>query len=160
MDENVSELLLSVERRQQNHAGILSAYALIGENNPDRNRTVTALLEQAEAAEKIGDSKRAAEFQQKALDTVPNTQEEADQQQALRIFLSEKRLKKNLENEDWTAVALQIREDVEKGYRELDERQFSYLEAAETESENWEGVLSAYALLRNKYPKPAVTQRA
>ncbi len=160
MDENVSELLLSVERRQQNHAGILSAYALIAENNPDRNRTVTALLEQAEAAEKIGDSKRAAEFQQKALDTVPNTQEEADQQQALRIFLSEKRLKKNLENEDWTAVALQIREDVEKGYRELDERQFSYLEAAETESENWEGVLSAYALLRNKYPKRAVTQRA
>ena len=46
MDENVSELLLSVERRQQNHAGILSAYALIAENNPDRNRTVTALLEQ------------------------------------------------------------------------------------------------------------------
>ena len=160
MDQTVSEMLLSVERRQQNHAGILSAYILIAQKDPERAESVTALLEQAEASEKIGVLERASKFQQRALDTVPVTQEEVVQQQALRNFLSEKTLKQNIDQGDWPAVASQIREDVEKGYRELDETQFAYLELAETNSENWVGVLSAYVLLRSKDPKRAVTQKA
>ena len=127
---------------------MLSAFELKKSRDPSVVNTLTALLIQAEAAEKLNESMRARTFYRKALKVAPRNQEERRRQQEIEKFLSEEQLQKKIENQDWQGIVAQIHKEVGAKKRKLDQKSFDLLKYAETKLENPEGILKAYALLR------------
>ena len=152
LDEQTFELLVSVESRSENWPGVLSAYELLKESDPQRVRTVSSLLIQAKAAEKLDDPVSARKFYEQLLQAVPQNQEEKTRQDGVRRFLSEDTLQKKIAAQDWPGISEMIRLEVQAGQRVLDEQNFNLLLSAESRRENWSGILSAYSLLE-KYDK-------
>ncbi len=61
-------------KKLENWGGILSVYALLREHDPQRTYNLDALIDQAEAAEKLGKKELSISFYRKALKLKPQTE--------------------------------------------------------------------------------------
>ena len=88
LDGELFEILLNAEKRQENWSGILDAYELKRQKNPYSAESVTDLMLQAEAAERIKQSEKSRTFYEKALKIPAKNLEERNKQKEILSFLS------------------------------------------------------------------------
>ena len=147
--------LLYAEKKLDNWGGILSVYALLREHDPQRTYNLDALIDQAEAAEKLGKKELSISFYRKALKLKPQTERDKIKQDEIRKYLAQGSFQKWIEKGDWTKITKAIHKEVREKKRILDEQNFELLIYAENKksgSKRYNGILDAYALMA-KYNK-------
>ena len=155
LDKQYFTQLLYAEKKLDNWGGILSVYALLREHDPQRTYNLDALIDQAEAAEKLGKKELSISFYRKALKLKPQTERDKIKQDEIRKYLAQGSLQKWIEKGDWTKITKAIHKEVREKKRILDEQNFELLIYAENKksgSKRYNGILDAYALMA-KYNK-------
>ena len=155
LDKQYFTQLLYAEKKLDNWGGILSVYALLREHDPQRTYNLDALIDQAEAAEKLGKKELSISFYQKALKLKPQTERDKIKQDEIRKYLAQDSFQKWIEKGDWTKITKAIHKEVREKKRILDEQNFELLIYAENKksgSKRYNGILDAYALMA-KYNK-------
>ena len=155
LDKQYFTQLLYAEKKLDNWGGILSVYALLREHDPQRTYNLDALIDQAEAAEKLGKKELSISFYRKALKLKPQTERDKIKQDEIRKYLAQGSFQKWIEKGDWTKITKAIHREVREKKRILDEQNFELLIYAENKksgSKRYNGILDAYALMA-KYNK-------
>ena len=155
LDKQYFTQLLYAEKKLDNWGGILSVYALLREHDPQRTYNLDALIDQAEAAEKLGKKELSISFYRKALKLKPQTERDKIKQDEIRKYLAQGSFQKWIEKGDWTKITKAIHKEVREKKRILDEQNFELLIFAENKksgSKRYNGILDAYALMA-KYNK-------
>ena len=155
LDKQYFTQLLYAEKKLENWGGILSVYALLREHDPQRTYNLDALIDQAEAAEKLGKKELSISFYRKALKLKPQTERDKIKQDEIRKYLAQGSFQKWIEKGDWTKITKAIHKEVREKKRILDEQNFELLIYAENKksgSKQYNGILDAYALMA-KYNK-------
>ena len=155
LDKQYFTQLLYAEKKLDNWGGILSVYALLREHDPQRTYNLDALIDQAEAAEKLGKKELSISFYRKALKLKPQTERDKIKQDEIRKYLAQASFQKWVEKGDWTKITKTIHKEVREKKRILDEQNFELLIYAENKksgSKRYNGILDAYALMA-KYNK-------
>ena len=155
LDKQYFTQLLYAEKKLDNWGGILSVYALLREHDPQRTYNLDALIDQAEAAEKLGKKELSISFYRKALKLKPQTERDKIKQDEIRKYLAQGSFQKWIEKGDWTKITKAIHKEVREKKRILDEQNFELLIYAENKksgSKRYNGILDAYALMA-KYNK-------
>ena len=155
LDKQYFTQLLYAEKKLENWGGILSVYALLREHDPQRTYNLDALIDQAEAAEKLGKKELSISFYRKALKLKPQTERDKIKQDEIRKYLAQDSFQKWIEKGDWTKITKAIHKEVREKKRILDEQNFELLIYAENKksgSKRYNGILDAYALMA-KYNK-------
>ncbi len=155
LDKQYFTQLLYAEKKLENWGGILSVYALLREHDPQRTYNLDALIDQAEAAEKLGKKELSISFYRKALKLKTQTERDKIKQDEIRKYLAQGSFQKWIEKGDWTKITKAIHKEVREKKRILDEQNFELLIYAENKksgSKRYNGILDAYALMA-KYNK-------
>ena len=155
LDKQYFTQLLYAEKKLDNWGGILSVYALLREHDPQRTYNLDALIDQAEASEKLGKKELSISFYRKALKLKPQTERDKIKQDEIRKYLAQGSFQKWIEKGDWTKITKAIHKEVREKKRILDEQNFELLIYAENKksgSKRYNGILDAYALMA-KYNK-------
>ncbi|MDC0246766.1 tetratricopeptide repeat protein [Deltaproteobacteria bacterium] len=155
LDKQYFTQLLYAEKKLDNWGGILSVYALLREHDPQRTYNLDALIDQAEAAEKLGKKELSISFYRKASKLKPQTERDKIKQDEIRKYLAQDSFQKWIEKGDWTKITKAIHKEVREKKRILDEQNFELLIYAENKksgSKRYNGILDAYALMA-KYNK-------
>ena len=155
LDKQYFTQLLYAEKKLENWGGILSVYALLREHDPQRTYNLDALIDQAEAAEKLGKKELSISFYRKTLKLKPQTERDKIKQDEIRKYLAQGSFQKWIEKGDWTKITKAIHKEVREKKRILDEQNFELLIFAENKksgSKRYNGILDAYALMA-KYNK-------
>ena len=155
LDKQYFTQLLYAEKKLDNWGGILSVYALLREHDPQRTYNLDALIDQAEAAEKLGKKELSISFYRKALKLKPQTERDKIKQDEIRKYLAQGSFQKWIEKGDWTKITKAIHKEVREKKRILDEQNFELLIYAENKksgNKRHNGILDAYALMA-KYNK-------
>ena len=155
LDKQYFTQLLYAEKKLDNWGGILSVYALLREHDPQLTYNLDALIDQAEAAEKLGKKELSISFYRKALKLKPQTERDKIKQDEIRKYLAQDSFQKWIEKGDWTKITKAIHKEVREKKRILDEQNFELLIYAENKksgSKRYNGILDAYALMA-KYNK-------
>tara|TARA_B100000686_G_scaffold76673_1_gene82559 strand:+ start:1926 stop:5147 length:3222 start_codon:yes stop_codon:yes gene_type:complete len=155
LEEQRFNQLLFAEKKQGNWSGILSAYKLLQIHNSELYGTVGAFIDQAKAAENMGEKELSLEFYQLAIEGKPLNEEEKDKQNEIKQFLANMTFQKWIEQEEWSKVTMAIHKEVKEKKRKLNDENFKLLLFAENQKNGrakYNGILDAYALLE-KYDK-------
>ena len=152
LDEQHFTQLLFAEKKLGNWSGILSAYKLLKMHNTELSGTVGALIDQAKAAENMGETELSLKYYQLALETKPLNEEEKVKQNEIKQFMAYRSFQKWIEQEEWSKVTKAIHKEVKENKRKLDDENFKLLLFAENQKTGrakYNGILDAYALLEN-----------
>ena len=155
MDEKSFDLLIYAETKLENPEGILKAYALLRRSDPKRAGSFNSLVHQAQVANQLGKPALAHQYYRALLKLKPVNDTEREQQESIRNFLAEDAIQKELNQKNWKGVSRVLREQLDSGLIRLNDENFELLISAESEQENWAGILSAYTLLEKESPQKA-----
>ena len=166
LDDANFELLLYAENQKsgsKKHNGILDAYDLLRKHVPKRTETLDELINQAEAAEKLGKKELSLKYYQQALKVKPLNEKDKKKQIEIKKYLAQSSFKKWIEKEEWSKVTKAIRQEVKAKMRILDDANFELLLYAENQksgSKKYNGILDAYALLARYNKEKTLTVKA
>ena len=155
LDEQRFNQLLFAEKKLGNWSGILSAYKLLQMQNSELSGTVGALIDQAKAAENMGEAELSLKYYQLAIEAKPLNEEEKVKQNEIKQFMANRSFQKWIDREEWSKVTMAIYKEVKENKRKLDDENFKLLLFAENQKTGrakYNGILDAYALLE-KYDK-------
>ncbi len=155
LDEQRFNQLLFAEKKLGNWSGILSAYKLLQMQDSELSGTVGALIDQAKAAENIGEKELSLKYYQLAIEAKPLNEEEKVKQNEIKQFMANRAFQKWIDQEEWSKVTMAIHKEVKENKRKLDDENFKLLLFAENQKTGrakYNGILDAYALLE-KYDK-------
>ena len=155
LDEQRFNQLLFAEKKLGNWSGILSAYKLLQMQNSELSGTVGALIDQAKAAENMGETELSLKYYQLAIEAKPLNEEEKVKQNEIKQFMANRSFQKWIDREEWSKVTMAIYKEVKENKRKLDDENFKLLLFAENQKTGrakYNGILDAYALLE-KYDK-------
>ena len=155
LDEQRFNQLLFAEKKLGNWSGILSAYKLLQMQDSELSGTVGALIDQAKAAENMGETELSLKYYQLAIEAKPLNEEEKVKQNEIKQFMANRAFQKWIDQEEWSKVTMAIHKEVKENKRKLDDENFKLLLFAENQKTGrakYNGILDAYALLE-KYDK-------
>ena len=163
LDEQYFSQLLFAENKLENWSGVLSAYALLRKHDQKRAKTLEALINQAKAADKLGEKELSLKYYRQALKVKPLNQEDKKRQAEIKTFLAQSSFRKWIEQGEWTKISKTIRKEVAENKRVLNDTNFDLLLYAENQksgSKKYNGILDAYALLATYNKKKTLTVKA
>jgi len=94
LDEQRFNQLLFAEKKLGNWSGILSAYKLLQMQNSELSGTVGALIDQAKAAENMGDPELSLRYYRLAVEAKPLNEEEKVKQNEIKQFMANRAFQK------------------------------------------------------------------
>ncbi len=163
LDEQYFSQLLFAENKLENWSGVLSAYALLRKHDQKRAKTLDALINQAKAADKLGEKELSLKYYRQALKVKPLNQEDKKRQAEIKTFLAQSSFQKWIEKGEWTKISKTIRKEVAENKRVLNDTNFDLLLYAENQksgSKKYNGILDAYAFLATFNKKKTLTVKA
>ena len=163
LDEQYFSQLLFAENKLENWSGVLSAYALLRKHDQKRAKTLDALINQAKAADKLGEKELSLKYYRQALKVKPLNQEDKKRQAEIKTFLAQSSFRKWIEQGEWTKISKTIRKEVAENKRVLNDTNFDLLLYAENQksgSKKYNGILDAYAFLATFNKKKTLTVKA
>jgi len=163
LDEQYFSQLLFAENKLENWSGVLSAYALLRKHDQKRAKTLDALINQAKAADKLGEKELSLKYYRQALKVKPLNQEDKKRQAEIKTFLAQSSFRKWIEQGEWTKISKTIRKEVAENKRVLNDTNFDLLLYAENQksgNKKYNGILDAYALLATYDKKKTLTVKA
>ena len=163
LDEQYFSQLLFAENKLENWSGVLGAYALLQKHDQKRAKTLDALINQAKAADKLGEKELSLKYYRQALKVKPLNQEDKKRQAEIKTFLAQSTFRKWIEQGEWTKISKTIRKEVAENKRVLNDTNFDLLLYAENQksgSKKYNGILDAYALLATYDKKKTLTVKA
>ena len=163
LDEQYFSQLLFAENKLENWSGVLGAYALLRKHDQKRAKTLDALINQAKAADKLGEKERSLKYYRQALKVKPLNQEDKKRQAEIKTFLAQSSFRKWIEQGEWTKISKTIRKEVAENKRVLNDTNFDlllYTENQKSGNKKYNGILDAYALLATYDKKKTLTVKA
>jgi len=163
LDEQYFSQLLFAENKLENWSGVLGAYALLQKHDQKRAKTLDALINQAKAADKLGEKELSLKYYRQALKVKPLNQEDKKRQAEIKTFLAQSSFRKWIEQGEWTKISKTIRKEVAENKRVLNDTNFDLLLYAENQksgSKKYNGILDAYAFLATFNKKKTLTVKA
>ena len=163
LDEQYFSQLLFAENKLENWSGVLGAYALLRKHDQKRAKTLDALINQAKAADKLGEKELSLKYYRQALKVKPLNQEDKKRQAEIKTFLAQSSFRKWIEQGEWTKISKTIRKEVAENKRVLNDTNFDLLLYAENQksgSKKYNGILDAYAFLATFNKKKTLTVKA
>ncbi len=163
LDEQYFSQLLFAENRMENWSGVLGAYALLRKHDQKRAKTLDALINQAKAADKLGEKELSLKYYRQALKVKPLNQEDKKRQAEIKTFLAQSSFRKWIEQGEWTKISKTIRKEVAENKRVLNDTNFDLLLYTENQkygNKKYNGILDAYALLATYDKKKTLTVKA
>jgi len=163
LDEQYFSQLLFAENKLENWSGVLSAYALLRKHDQKRAKTLDALINQAKAADKLGEKELSLKYYRQALKVKPLNQEDKKRQAEIKTFLAQSSFRKWIEQGEWTKISKTIRKEVAENKRVLNDTNFDLLLYAENQKsgrKKYNGILDAYAFLATFNKKKTLTVKA
>ncbi len=163
LDEQYFSQLLFAENKLENWSGVLSAYALLRKHDQKRAKTLDALINQAKAADKLGEKELSLKYYRQALKVKPLNQEDKKRQAEIKTFLAQSSFRKWIEQGEWTKISKTIRKEVAENKRVLNDTNFDlllYTENQKSGNKKYNGILDAYALLATYDKKKTLTVKA
>ena len=163
LDEQYFSQLLFAENKLENWSGLLGAYALLRKHDQKRAKTLDALINQAKAADKLGEKELSLKYYRQALKVKPLNQEDKKRQAEIKTFLAQSSFRKWIKQGEWTKISKTIRKEVAENKRVLNDTNFDLLLYAENQksgSKKYNGILDAYALLATYDKKKTLTVKA
>ena len=163
LDEQYFSQLLFAENKLENWSGVLGAYALLQKHDQKRAKTLDALINQAKAADKLGEKELSLKYYRQALKVKPLNQEDKKRQAEIKTFLAQSTFRKWIEQGEWTKISKTIRKEVAENKRVLNDTNFDlllYTENQKSGSKKYNGILDAYALLATFNKKKTLTVKA
>jgi len=163
LDEQYFSQLLFAENKLENWSGVLGAYALLRKHDQKRAKTLDALINQAKAADKLGEKELSLKYYRQALKVKPLNQEDKKRQAEIKTFLAQSTFRKWIEQGEWIKISKTIRKEVAENKRVLNDTNFDlllYTENQKSGSKKYNGILDAYALLATFNKKKTLTVKA
>jgi len=163
LDEQYFSQLLFAENKLENWSGVLGAYALLQKHDQKRAKTLDALINQAKAADKLGEKELSLKYYRQALKVKPLNQEDKKRQAEIKTFLAQSSFRKWIEQGEWTKISKTIRKEVAENKRVLNDTNFDlllYTENQKSGNKKYNGILDAYALLATYDKKKTLTVKA
>ena len=163
LNEQYFSQLLFAENKLENWSGLLGAYALLRKHDQKRAKTLDALINQAKAADKLGEKELSLKYYRQALKVKPLNQEDKKRQAEIKTFLAQSSFRKWIEQGEWTKISKTIRKEVAENKRVLNDTNFDLLLYAENQksgSKKYNGILDAYAFLATFNKKKTLTVKA
>ena len=163
LDEQYFSQLLFAENKLENWSGVLGAYALLQKHDQKRAKTLDALINQAKAADKLGEKELSLKYYRQALKVKPLNQEDKKRQAEIKTFLAQSTFRKWIEQGEWIKISKTIRKEVAENKRVLNDTNFDlllYTENQKSGSKKYNGILDAYALLATFNKKKTLTVKA
>jgi len=163
LDEQYFSQLLFAENKLENWSGVLGAYALLQKHHQKRAKTLDALINQAKAADKLGEKELSLKYYRQALKVKPLNQEDKKRQAEIKTFLAQSTFRKWIEQGEWTKISKTIRKEVAENKRVLNDTNFDlllYTENQKSGNKKYNGILDAYALLATFNKKKTLTVKA
>ena len=163
LDEQYFSQLLFAENKLGNWSGVLGAYALLRKHDQKRAKTLDALINQAKAADKLGEKELSLKYYRQALKVKPLNQEDKKRQAEIKTFLAQSSFRKWIEQGEWTKISKTIRKEVAEKKRVLNDTNFDlllYTENQKSGNKKYNGILDAYALLATYDKKKTLTVKA
>ena len=163
LDEQYFSQLLFAENKLENWSGVLGAYALLRKHDQKRAKTLDALINQAKAADKLGEKELSLKYYRQALKVKPLNQEDKKRQAEIKTFLAQSSFRKWIEQGEWTKISKTIRKEVAENKRVLNDTNFDlllYTENQKSGNKKYNGILDAYALLATYDKKKTLTVKA
>ena len=163
LDEQYFSQLLFAENKLGNWSGVLGAYALLRKHDQKRAKTLDALINQAKAADKLGEKELSLKYYRQALKVKPLNQEDKKRQAEIKTFLAQSSFRKWIEQGEWTKISKTIRKEVAENKRVLNDTNFDlllYTENQKSGNKKYNGILDAYALLATYDKKKTLTVKA
>jgi len=127
LDEQYFSQLLFAENKLGNWSGVLGAYALLRKHDQKRAKTLDALINQAKAADKLGEKELSLKYYRQALKVKPLNQEDKKRQAEIKTFLAQSSFRKWIEQGEWTKISKTIRKEVAENKRVLNDTNFDLL---------------------------------
>ena len=163
LDEQYFSQLLFAENKLENWSGVLGAYALLQKHDQKRAKTLDALINQAKAADKLGEKELTLKYYRQALKVKPRNQEDKKRQAEIKTFLAQSTFRKWIEQGEWIKISKTIRKEVAENKRVLNDTNFDlllYTENQKSGNKKYNGILDAYALLATFNKKKTLTVKA
>ena len=163
LDEQYFSQLLFAENKLENWSGLLGAYALLRKHDQKRAKTLDALINQAKAADKLGEKELSLKYYRQALKVKPLNQEDKKRQAEIKTFLAQSSFRKWIEQGEWSKISKTIRKEVAENKRVLNDTNFDlllYTENQKSGNKKYNGILDAYALLATYDKKKTLTVKA
>jgi tetratricopeptide (TPR) repeat protein len=163
LDEQYFSQLLFAENKLENWSGVLGAYALLQKHDQKRAKTLDALINQAKAADKLGEKELSLKYYRQALKVKPLNQEDKKRQAEIKTFLAQSTFRKWIEQGEWIKISKTIRKEVAENKRVLNDTNFDlllYTENQKSGNKKYNGILDAYALLATFNKKKTLTVKA
>ena len=163
LNEQYFSQLLFAENKLENWSGLLGAYALLRKHDQKRAKTLDALINQAKAADKLGEKELSLKYYRQALKVKPLNQEDKKRQAEIKTFLAQSSFRKWIKQGEWTKISKTIRKEVAENKRVLNDTNFDLLLYAENQksgSKKYNGILDAYAFLATFNKKKTLTVKA
>jgi len=163
LDEQYFSQLLFAENKLENWSGVLGAYALLQKHDQKRAKTLDALINQAKAADKLGEKELSLKYYRQALKVKPLNQEDKKRQAEIKTFLAQSSFRKWIEQGEWSKISKTIRKEVAENKRVLNDTNFDlllYTENQKSGNKKYNGILDAYALLATYDKKKTLTVKA
>ena len=163
LDEQYFSQLLFAENKLENWSGVLGAYALLRKHDQKRAKTLDALINQAKAADKLGEKELSLKYYRQALKVKPLNQEDKKRQSEIKTFLAQSTFRKWIEQGEWSKISKTIRKEVAENKRVLNDTNFDlllYTENQKSGNKKYNGILDAYALLATYDKKKTLTVKA
>ncbi len=163
LDEQYFSQLLFAENKLGNWSGVLGAYALLRKHDQKRAKTLDALINQAKAADKLGEKELSLKYYRQALKVKPLNQEDKKRQAEIKTFLAQSSFRKWIEQGEWSKISKTIRKEVAENKRVLNDTNFDlllYTENQKSGNKKYNGILDAYALLATYDKKKTLTVKA
>ncbi len=163
LNEQYFSQLLFAENKLENWSGVLGAYALLRKHDQKRAKTLDALINQAKAADKLGEKELSLKYYRQALKVKPLNQEDKKRQAEIKTFLAQSSFRKWIEQGEWTKISKTIRKEVAENKRVLNDTNFDlllYTENQKSGNKKYNGILDAYALLATYDKKKTLTVKA
>ena len=163
LDEQYFSQLLFAENKLENWSGVLGAYALLQKHDQKRAKTLDALINQAKAADKLGEKELSLKYYRQALKVKPLNQEDKKRQAEIKTFLAQSTFRKWIEQGEWIKISKTIRKEVAENKRVLNDTNFDlllYTENQKSGSKKYNGILDAYALLATYDKKKTLSVKA
>jgi len=163
LNEQYFSQLLFAENKLENWSGVLGAYALLRKHDQKRAKTLDALINQAKAADKLGEKELSLKYYRQALKVKPLNQEDKKRQAEIKTFLAQSSFRKWIKQGEWTKISKTIRKEVAENKRVLNDTNFDlllYTENQKSGNKKYNGILDAYALLATYDKKKTLTVQA
>ena len=150
LDEQIFSQLLYSEQKLENWNGILTAYTLLSIYDQNRVEKLDALINQAKAAEKLGNQELSRKYYKRAIKISPSNDYEEKTITGIKEYLAVGVFQNLMEKEEWSQVSKIIHQEVKTKKRDLNEKNFQlllYVENKKTGKNRFKGILEAYKLL-------------